>query len=79
MDNLFYFIYCAKVDNDKVTEWDSNLLFPDWYAPTNLLDSDAFRYLKFGYSRQSLIIPFHKGAFKTVKIRTNTFSFAVRA
>ena len=37
MDN-FFDIYNAKVDNDKVTAWDSNLLFPDWYAPTNPLD-----------------------------------------
>ena len=37
MDNIFD-IYSAKADNDKVTEWDTNLLFPDWYAPTNPLD-----------------------------------------
>ena len=37
MDNIFD-IYSAKVDNNKVTEWDSNLLFPDWYASTNPLD-----------------------------------------
>ena len=34
MDNIFD-IYSANVDNDKVTEWDSNLLLPDSYAPTN--------------------------------------------
>ena len=28
MDNIFD-IYSEKVDNDKVTEWDSNLLLPD--------------------------------------------------
>ena len=28
MDNIFE-RYSAKVDNDKVTEWDSNLLFPE--------------------------------------------------
>ena len=37
MDNIFD-IYSANVDNDKVTEWDSNLLFTDWYAPTNSLE-----------------------------------------
>ena len=37
MDNIFD-IYSAKVDNDKVTEWDSNLLFPDCYSRTNPLD-----------------------------------------
>ena len=28
MDNIFD-IYSAKVDNNKVTEWDSKMLFPD--------------------------------------------------
>ena len=28
MNNIFD-IDSVKVDNDKVTEWDSNLLFPD--------------------------------------------------
>ena len=28
MDKIFE-IYSAKVNNDKVTEWDSNLLLPD--------------------------------------------------
>ena len=37
MDNVFD-IYSAKVDNDNVTKWDSNLLFPDRYAPINPLD-----------------------------------------
>ena len=37
MDNIFD-IYSANIDNDKVTKWDSKLLFPDWYAPTNPLD-----------------------------------------
>ena len=41
MDNIFD-IYSAKFDNDKVTEWDSNLLFPDWYAPNNPLDYRLF-------------------------------------
>ena len=31
MDNIFD-IYSAKVDNDKVTEWDSYLLFPNLAA-----------------------------------------------
>ena len=47
MDNIFD-IYSAKVDNDKITEWDSNLLFPDWYAPTNPLATGFVRQLKFG-------------------------------
>ena len=37
MDNIFD-KYSAKVDNDKVTEPDSNLLFPNRYALTNPLD-----------------------------------------
>ena len=37
MDNIFD-IYSAKVDNDKFTEMNSNLLFPAWYARTNQLD-----------------------------------------
>ena len=37
MDNIFD-IYTANIDNDKITEWDSNLLFPDWYASTNPVD-----------------------------------------
>ena len=36
MDNIFD-KYSAKVDNDKVIEWISNLLFPDWYTRTNPL------------------------------------------
>ena len=78
MDNIFD-IYSAKVDNDKVTEWDSNLLFPDWYAHTNPLD---YRH---GSSAEIVLFQTitdyycHKGAFKTVKIRTNSLSFAVRA
>ena len=37
IDNIFD-KYSTKVDDDEVIEWDSNLLFPDWYAPTNPLD-----------------------------------------
>ena len=55
MNNIFD-KYSAIVDNDKVTEWDSNLLLPDWYTPTNPLDYRFVRKLKFGYSKQSLII-----------------------
>ena len=33
MDNIFD-IYSAKVDNDKVTEWDSDCYFPiDMHPP----------------------------------------------
>ena len=41
MDNIFD-IYSAKIDYDKITELNSNLLFPDWYAPTNTLDYRLF-------------------------------------
>ena len=54
MDTIFD-KYSEKVDNDKVTVWDSNLLILDWYTPTNPLDLDSVRELKFGYSRQLLI------------------------
>ena len=78
MDNIFD-IYSGKVDNDKVTEWDSNLLFPDWYASTNPLD-----YRLCSSAENSLFETItdyycHKGAFKTVNIHSNTLSFAVRA
>ena len=60
MDNIFD-IYSAKVDNDKITELDSNLLFPDWYAPTIHKTTDSVRQLKFDYSTQLLIITVTKG------------------
>ena len=53
--------YSAKVHNDKVTDMNSNLLIPDWYTPTNPLDLDSVRELKFGYSGQLLIITVTKG------------------
>ena len=78
MDNIFD-IFSAKVDNDKVTEWDSNLLFPDWYAPTNPLDYRLCLSAEIWLFHTITDYYCHKGAFKTVKIRTNTFNFAVRA
>ena len=77
MDNIFD-IYSAKFDKDKITEWDSNLLFPDWYAPTNPLDYRLCA-LSNNWLFQTITDYYcHKGAFKTVKIRTNTLSFVVR-
>ena len=55
MDNIFD-IYSAKVDNDKVTEWDSNLFFPIDMHPLIHQTTDSVRQLKFGYSTPSLII-----------------------
>ena len=78
MDNIFD-IYNEKVDNDKVTEWDSNLLFPDGYTPTNRLEYRLCLYGEIWLFQTITDYYFHKGAFKTVKIRTNTLSFAVRA
>ena len=60
MDNIFD-IYSAKVDNDKVTEWDSNLLFPDYYAPTKPLDYRLCSSAEIWLFRQSLIITVTKG------------------
>ena len=78
MDNIFD-IYSAKVDNDKVTEWDSNLLFHDWYAPTNPLDYRLCSSAEIGLFQTITDYYCHKVALKTLKIRTNTLSFAVRA
>ena len=78
MDNIFD-IYSAKVDNDKVTEWDSNLLFSDWYAPTNPLDYRLCSSAEIWLFQTITDYYCHKGAFKTVEIPTNTLSFAVRA
>ena len=78
MDNIFD-IYSAKVDNDKITEWDSKLLFPDWYAPTNALDYRLCSSAEIWLFQTISDYYCQKGALKTVKIRTNTFSFAVRA
>ena len=78
MDNIFD-IYSAKVDNDKVTEWDSNLLFPDWNAPTNQLDYRLCSSAEIWLFQTITDYYYHKGAFKTIKIRTNTLSFAAQA
>ena len=78
MDNIFD-IYSAKVDNDKVTEWDLNLLFPDWYAPTNPLDYRLCSSAEIWLFQTITDYHCHKGALKMVKILTNTFSFFVRA
>ena len=78
MDNIFD-IYSAKVDSDKVIELDSNLLFPDWYAPTNPLDYRLNSLPEIWLFQTITDYYCHKGAFKTVKIGTNTLSFAVRA
>ena len=78
MDNIFD-IYSAKVDNDKVTEWNSNLLFPYLYAPTNPLDYRLCSSAEIWLFQTITDYYCHKGAFKTVKIRKNTLSFAVRA
>ena len=78
MDNIFD-IYSAKVDNDKVTEWESNLLFPDLYAPTNPLDYRLCSSAEIWLFQTITDYYCHKLAFKTVKIRTNTLILAVRA
>ena len=78
MDNIFD-IYNAKVDNVKVTEWDSNLLFPDRYALINPLDYRLCSLAEIWLFQTITDYSCHKGAFKTVKIRTNTLSFAGRA
>ena len=78
MDNIFD-IYSAKVDNNKVTEWDSNLLFPDLYAPTNPLDYRLCSSAEIWLLQTITDYYCHKGAFNTVKILTNTFSFFVQA
>ena len=78
MDNIFD-IYSAKLDNDKGTELDSNLLFPDWYAPTSPVDYRLCSLAGIYLFRTITDYYCHKGAFKTMKIRTNTLSFAVRA
>ena len=78
MDNIFD-IYSAKVDNDIATELDSNLLFPDWYAPTNALDYRLCSPAEIWLFQTITEFYCHKVAFKTVMIRKNTFSFAVRA
>ena len=77
MDNIFD-IYSAKVDNDKVTEWDSNLLFFDRYAPTNPLDYRLCSSAEIWLFHTITDYYCHKGAFKTVKICTNTLTFAVQ-
>ena len=77
MDNIFD-IYSAKVDNDKLTEWDSNQLFPDRYAPINPLDYRLCSSAEIWLFQTITDYYCHKGAFKMVKIRTNTLSFAVR-
>ena len=60
MDNIFD-IYNAKVENDKVTEWIRTCYYPiDMHPPINST-TDSVRKLKFGYSRQSLIISVTKG------------------
>ena len=78
IDNIFD-IYSAKVDNDKVTEWDLNQLFPDWYASTNPLDYRLCLSAEIWLFQTITDYYCHKVAFKTLKIRTNTLSFAVRA
>ena len=78
MDNIFD-IYSEKVDNDKITECDSNLLFTDWYAPTNPLDYILCTLAEIWFFQTITDYYCHKGTIKTVKIRTNTLSFAVRA
>ena len=78
MDNIFD-IYSAKVDNDKVTELDSNLLYPDWYAPTNPLDYRLCSSAEIWLFQTIIDYYCHKAAFKTVKIRINTLSFAMQA
>ena len=78
MDNIFD-IYSAKIDNYEITAWDSNLLFPDGYAPINPLDYRLCLNAEIWLFQTITDYYCHKGAFKTVKIRTNTFSFAVRA
>ena len=78
MDNIFD-IYSAKVDNDKVTEWDSILLFADWYAPTNPLDYRLCSYAEIWLFQTNTDYYCHIGAFKTVKIHINILIFAVRA
>ena len=78
MDNIFD-IYSAKVDNDKVTEWDSNLLFSDWNAATNPLDYRLCSSAEIWLFQTITDYYYHKGAFETVKIGLNTLSFAVRA
>ena len=75
MDNIFD-IYSAKVDNDKDTEWDLNLFFPDWYALTNPLDYRLCLSTEIWSFHTITDYYCHKGAFKTVKIPTNTLSFA---
>ena len=77
MDNIID-IYSAKVDSDKVIEWDSNLLFSDWYLPTNPLDYRLCSLAKIWLFQTITDYYCHKGTFKTVKIRTNTLSFAVQ-
>ena len=65
MDNIFD-IYSAKVDNDKVNEWDSNLLFPDWYAPTNPLNYRLCLSAETWLFEKITDYYNHKGAIKTV-------------
>ena len=76
MDKIFD-IYSAKVDNDKLTEWDSNLLFLHCYAPTNPLDYKLCSSAEIWLLHTITDYYCHKIEFKTVKIRTNTLSFAV--
>ena len=78
MDNILD-IYSVKVDNDKVTAWDSNMLFPDWYAATNPLDYKLCLYAKIWLFQTITDYYCYIGAFKTVKIRINPLSFTVWA
>ena len=77
--DIVFDIYNAKVDNYKLTAWDSNLLFLDWYALTNPLDYRLCSLAEIWIFQTITNYFCHKGAFKTVKIRTNTMSFTVRA
>ena len=60
MDNIFD-LYSAKVDNNKGTEWDSNCYYPTDMQPLIHYTIDSVRNLKYGYSRQSMIITVTKG------------------
>ena len=77
MDNIFD-EFSAKANNGKVTKLNSNLLFPDWYAPTNPLDYRLCSSAEIWFFQTITDYYCHKGAFKTVKIHTNTLIFAVR-
>ena len=78
MDNIFD-MFSEKLDNNKISEWDLNLLFLDWYAPTNPLDYRLSSSAEIWLFQPITDYYCQKGAFKTVKMRTNILSFAVRA